>query len=337
MVIKVFKSLEYHFVFDMSNGFFARWGKNKEDDPEFSPFGPEILDLELSTICHRGCKFCYKSNMAQGKNMSFDTFKIIFDKFPKQLTQIAFGVGDIDANPDLWKIMDYCREKGVIPNITINGERMTSELYDKLSRVCGAVAVSLYNKNTCYGAVQELISRGMKQVNIHCLLAHENYSNCLEVLSDRATDKQLEGLNAVVYLCLKPKGKRNTFGMVSREDFKTLINKAVATKLPFGFDSCTASNFLKAVQYKPNFEQYKIMSEPCESTLFSYFVNVDGIGFPCSFADEKYGGVSIIRCKDFIKDVWDHQETKQFRMNVMINKDENGCRMCPIYNLEMEE
>ena len=93
MVIKVFKSLEYHFVFDMSNGFFARWGKNKEDDPEFSPFGPEILDLELSTICHRGCKFCYKSNMAQGKNMSFDTFKIIFDKFPKQLTQIAFGVG----------------------------------------------------------------------------------------------------------------------------------------------------------------------------------------------------------------------------------------------------
>lgn len=337
MAIKVFKSPDYNFVFNTSDGFFARWGKNKEDDPEYSPFGPEIIDLELSTICHKGCKFCYKSNIPRGKNMSFDTFKTIFGKFPKQLTQIAFGVGDVEANPDLWKIMDHCRENSVIPNITINGERMTPELYDALASRCGAVAVSLYNKDTCYNAVKNLADRGMTQVNIHCLLAHESYPNCLGVLSDRTTDERLEKLNAVVFLALKPKGKRNTFSMVNTNEFKNLIEKAIATKRPFGFDSCTAANFLKAVQNESNFEQYKIMSEPCESTLFSWYINVDGVGFPCSFTEGIYKGVNVLECEDFIGGVWNNEETKRFRTSIISNKDCNGCRMCPIYNLEMEE
>ena len=52
-MIKRFKSPNYNFVFNMEDGFFARWGKNKEDDPEYSEFGNEILDIEVSTICHQ--------------------------------------------------------------------------------------------------------------------------------------------------------------------------------------------------------------------------------------------------------------------------------------------
>ena len=338
--LKCFKSPDYNFMFNMENGFFARWGKTKEDDPEYSPFGPEILDIEISTICSKECPWCYKSNRRCGDNMSFETFKQMFDKFPKHLTQIAFGIGDIDGNPDLWKIMDYCRENKVIPNITINGERMTPELYDRLASTCGAVAVSYYNRDTCYNAVKELSDRGMKQVNIHALLSYETLPNCTEILGSRAAgEPRLAGLNAVVFLWLKPKGERNTLHQVSGEDFKDLIDASINLELPFGFDSCSASNFLKAVSSDPNFEQYKIMSEPCESTLFSYYINVNGMGFPCSFSEgtSEYAGVNILEIEDgkFLHDVWNNEETCKFRRTVMANKDCNGCRMCPVYDLAL--
>jgi len=168
----------YNYVFDYRTGYFARWGNTYAEDPQYSPVGPEILDIELSTICSNGCSFCYKDNNFHGKNMSLNTFKILFSKFPKNLTQIAFGIGDIDANPDLWKIMEHCREHKIVPNITINGAKMTSELYDNLVKYCGAVAASAYGLDTCYDAVQELTKRGLRQVNIHCLLSEETLAKC---------------------------------------------------------------------------------------------------------------------------------------------------------------
>jgi len=268
--------------------------------------------------------------------MSFETFKIMFDKFPKHLTQIAFGIGDIDANPDLWKIMDYCRENKVIPNITINGERMTDDLYDRLARTCGAIAVSKYDKDICYNAVKRLSDRGMKQVNIHALLSKETYMNCYNTLLDKVIDPRLTGLSAVVFLWLKPKGEKNSFHQLdSMKRFQDLIDTAMQTGGKFGFDSCTAPTFLRAVEGNPNFETYKTMSEPCESTLFSYYINVDGVGFPCSFSEgtPEYRGVDVIGCDDFLRDVWNSEESIKFRTRVMSNKDHNGCRMCPVYNL----
>lgn len=40
---KLICSKEYNYRFDKETVFFARWGKTKEEDPLFSPFGPEII------------------------------------------------------------------------------------------------------------------------------------------------------------------------------------------------------------------------------------------------------------------------------------------------------
>jgi len=335
---KLVCSESFNSYFDKTSGFFARWGRTKEDDPEYSPLGPEIMDIEVSTICSRGCPWCYKSNGYQGKNMSFETFKKMFDKFPKHLTQIAFGIGSIDANPDLWRMMEYCRENGVIPNLTINGERMTNEFYDNIARYCGAVAVSLYNKDTCYNAVAEL-SKRMKQVNIHCLLALETYKICLSTINDIKTDPRLKDLNAIVYLWLKPKGERNTFHQITENKYRNLVSTLIDKKVRFGFDSCSASSFLKVTEDNPNFEQFKMMSEPCESALFSGYISVDAMFYPCSFAEgvgEWYEGIDVINSNDFVKDVWNNPKTETFRNTCIASKDKNGCRQCTIYNLGLD-
>jgi len=175
--IKTVCSSDYNFLFNKKTGFFARWGKTKEDDPQWSALGPEIADIEVTTKCHgvtgrdgksRVCNFCYKSNTPNGQNMSFDTFKTIFDKISKNriLTQIAFGADShATSNPDLFKMMDYCRNNGynyVIPNITV--AEITPETADLLAKYCGAVAVSRYeNKDVCYNTVKMLTDAVMRR------------------------------------------------------------------------------------------------------------------------------------------------------------------------------
>lgn len=338
--LKVYKSPDYNYVFNLENGFFARWGKDAKDDPQFAPF-PEILDLEVSTICNglgKPCSHCYKSNTSKGQNMSFDKFKVIFDKMSKYLTQVAFGIGDIGANKDLFKMFEYCRKNDVIPNVTINGYDLSGDRAEKLAKLCGAVAVSRYNpKDYCYWAVQQLTDLGMKQVNIHCLLSEETYDMCFETLNDIKTDPRLKKLNAIVFLSLKPKGKRNNYHILkSKEKFKRLVTYAMVRGINIGFDSCSAPKFLQAMKDNKNYKKFELFTEPCESTLFSSYINVDGDFFPCSFSENEQSwkkGLSVVDCKDFKSDIWNNPKTIEFRNNLIKNLDGNKCRNCPIFKV----
>ncbi len=334
-MIKVYKSKDYNYKFNTKNGLFARWGETLEDNPEYSPIGPEILDIEISTICSRACKWCYKSNTAIGKYMSFNIFKKIFDKFPQTLTQIAFGIGDVDSNPDLFNIMEYCRENNVIPNITINGEQMTDHYYDKLVELCGAVAVSHYNDKICFNAVRELGKRGLKQINIHKLLSKQTYKECFELIDK---SENLKELNAIVFLWLKPIGERNTFAQLdSLEDYKKLVDYAMNKNRRIGFDSCSCPSFLKAIKDRKDYTMLEMLSEPCESSLFSFYINVEGKAFPCSFAENQVRGIDLLEIEDFMEEVWYEDSVKSFRENLLKNLDTNKCRMCPLYNLQLKE
>jgi hypothetical protein len=76
------------YTFNKNTGNMITWGRTVSENAEYSPAGPLIADIELSTICHgiegRGpCKFCYKSNSPRGIGMTLPIFKKILSKFPK--------------------------------------------------------------------------------------------------------------------------------------------------------------------------------------------------------------------------------------------------------------
>ena len=344
--MKLLRSEVVNYDFNKKSGFMATWGKDLKDNPSFSPVGPFIADIEISTVCHGinnvPCKFCYKSNTGVGDNMSLDTFKKVFSKLGKQLTQIAFGIGDIDGNPDVWSIMEYCRNNDinyVVPNVTINGWNLKDEYADKLASLCGAVAVSKYQpKDICYDAVKKLTDRGMDQVNIHMLVSEETFQDCLEVMSDSKTDPRLEKLNAIVFLALKPKGKRNTLHPLGTDNYKKLIDTAFENNVRVGFDSCSAPMFLNAVKDRPNYDSLEVLCEPCESTLFSVYINTDGLMYPCSFMEDVEEGLDVANCNDFKKDIWFSDITAKFRDSLINTEKEciingKGCRKCPKYDI----
>lgn len=342
--VKLLRSPEYNYNFVKTDGYFERWGAKKEDDPLYSPVGPEIADIEISTVCNgldnKPCKFCYKSNTGKGHNMTLETFKKVFHNLPRTLTQIAFGIGDIDANPDMWSIFDYCRTNDVIPNVTINGARLTPVILDRLANTCGAIAVSRYeNTDYCYNAVKELTDRGMKQVNIHQLLAVETYDKCIQAIDDISNDSRLEKLNAIVFLALKPKGRGKTLTPFNdSKKYKELIEYAFGKGVNIGFDSCSAPMFLEAMKDSPDYEKYEMLAEPCESYLFSIYVNEKGTSFPCSFLEDESEGINLTQENLELEDYWFAESTNKWRKELLETAHKSdclvkGCRQCPKYDI----
>ncbi len=348
MPLKKVRSKGYNYNFFSENGFFLRWGNSLEENPKFSPLGPELLDVEISTICSgvngHLCQWCYKSNTPKGKNMSLKTFKKIFVKIPKNLTQIAFGIGDINSNPELFEIFEYCRTNNynpVVPNVTINGWNLTEEYADDLAKLCGAVAVSNYEKDICYEAIAKLTQRigsegnALKQVNIHQLTALETFATCQEVIRDKKDDPRLKKLNAIIFLAFKSKSRSIKFHPLPYDKFKELVEFSLSNGTTIGMDSCSALKFLRCM--KDNKDYLKILKfvEPCESGLFSLYLNVEGQSYFCSFLEgiEKIPKFDLMSCEDFMKEVWFNPEMIIWRQKLLetTKNNEFKCRECPKY------
>ena len=228
--------------------------------------------------------------------------------------QIAFGVdAEATLNPDMFKMMLYCKEIGIVPNVTVAD--IGPEIAQLLSSMCGAISVSVYswNKDAAYDSIDLLANKyKMNQVNIHMLVASETEDFIFnELLEDVKTDPRLKNLNAIVFLSLKTKGRGKSFHRMSDVSYKKLVDKLLGEEINFGFDSCSQIRFKKAIQGHPNYDAMIEMSQNCESTCESIYINEDGKFFPCSFTEKgKFGGedwekgIDILQVDDFFKDIW---------------------------------
>jgi len=136
---------------------------------------------------------------------------------------------------------------------------------------------------------------------------------------------------AFVFLGLKQVGRGEGYHIVENYEFKGIINKAFVNNIPIGFDSCSAHKFLEMYKDDERIEQFKLLAEPCESTCFSIYIDVDGYIWPCSFLQHGKGILSALNMKnveDFMKQVWYYQWFVSFRKHLI-----NGGRKCPSFKV----
>lgn len=334
----------YNCFFSKTTGLNIRFGKEVEEDVDYCELGPEILDLEISVNgCvpvpgSTNCKYCYKNNTnAKPTNMSFETFKKIVDSFPINLSQIAFGITGLKTNPDLSKIFSYCREIGIIPNVTTVGADMDDDILDVLCEKCGAVAVSCYTgaKELCYKTIKMIHDRAKEKfnrdmhVNMHIVVSKSNMDHLKDVLKDIA-DKKVNGLKSVVLLRIKPKGRAEKMDCtVPYSIYEELVKYCIDNSISFGFDSCSATPVMEVLKAmgKP---ELCASCEPCESSKLSSYINVKGEYWSCSFA-ENTSFIKPINVLDYSStiDWWNSNEVKKVRFC-----QNPACKSCPIYNLD---
>lgn len=341
--VKILRSPGYNYNFDMKTGVFMRWGTGFSSDPVSAPF-PEILDIEVTEVCAgpsgRPCSFCYKSNVGhRGRVMSFDTFKSIIDKM-SFLTQIAFGAdAQATSNPDLFRMMEYSRKKRIIPNITVAD--ISDETAKVLAGLCGAISVSIYKHagfDVGFDTIERLTKYGANQINIHYMVSEETVEDTYPLLDAIKTDPRLRNVNAVVFLGLKQKGRGKRMSPVARPIYKKLIEYCMENGITYGFDSCSAPAFISSIVGHENEATYRTLVEDCESTLFSSYIDVAGMFYPCSFTEGEgtwNQGIDVVAAESFIDDVWNHPRTVGFRNRLIENKDDNGCRNCPVNGVDM--
>lgn len=331
---KILVSEDYNFSFDKETGVFHRWGRNYQEDPQFCPYGPEILDLEISVgDCAGKCPWCYKANsVGDGHHMKLETFKTIMSKMPDTLTQVALGLTDISANKDLVAILKYAREIGIVPNFTLAGYGLTHELLHEVSPLVGAVAVSVYphNLNLAYQTAEAFLDMGVEQTNFHLLYYEENKDFVMKVLDDYHMGFTPK-VNAIVLLGLKQRGRaENGFTPMSQELFSEIVLQCMERGIPIGFDSCSAPKFEKFAKAN-GYEALLKFAEPCESALMSSYIDVNGDFYPCSFM-ENIGdwreGISVLDCDNFLDDVWFAEKTREWRVGLLDN-----CRNCPVFSI----
>ena len=338
--IKKFRSENYNYDFDLTNGNFSRWGETEEDDPTWSQFGPEILDCEITTKCAgisgRLCSYCYKANTPKGRDMTFETFQKVIEEvnFNQQLTQVAFGLGSTaEENPDIWNMCHYLRENHIIPNGTVAQLSQITAL--NIATNFGGVAVSYHGDFEVLADTVYKLEYGktkapnstLQQINIHFMISEETYDDCLKLIELIKTDTRLKDVNAVVLLGLKKCGRAEKgFNRLSDEHFDILVKKFFQEKIGFGFDSCSANRFehmmvkwtaekvakideVDDFEVGPQDDRLKHLSklaehkklndilqmiEPCESGLFSSYINVDGFFYPCSFNEKPEWGFDVV-------------------------------------------
>ncbi|MHC6202385.1 hypothetical protein ACYULU_04230 [Breznakiellaceae bacterium SP9] len=344
---KRFSSGAYNYAFNLQTGFFARIGHTYQDDPEWSPFGPELFDCEVVNKClglgkeGKLCEYCYKSNTHEGTVLSFGDFKTIIQNvnFSNQLTQVAFGTGSHGIeDPGIFDKSEWLRSQNIIPNGTIAD--INDATAKHIAKLWGAAACSahLYNgKELCYDTIERLCSfvgkqgNTLQQVTMHLLVYEENFSDVLGILWDIRHVKQLSGLTAVVFLSLKNKGRAAGlhFTPLSQAHYTMLIQYCLDPHhhISFGSDSCGCHKVIEALKGHPYEASLAAMTEPCESGLFSFYANCKGIGFPCSFMEDIEGVPTINLLQDDFKAYWT-KDAANWREKLLAGK-----RICPKYRV----
>lgn len=337
-------SKTYHEFFSKTDGFTVKFGRMPEEDAEWCPLGPDILDLEVSTnqctpVGGRNCRFCYKSNTSgPGKNMSLATFNDIVSKFPKNLCQIAFGITSLHANGDWPEMVRACRRNGIVPNVTTSGADLSDDMLELITENMGACAVSCYETDPelCYRSIKRIydyaaLKKGREfHVNMHLLFAPQNFDFVMKTLRD-VRDGKVPGLRSVVLLRLKPCGNAAKLdAAIPYERYLEVIRFCLDNGISYGFDSCSAKTVIKAL-HEIGRDDLVACCESCESSCASAYINVDGMYTSCSFVERRpdvITPVSVLDAKSFTE-VWHSPEVERIRKATL------ECRnSCPWYKLD---
>lgn len=295
-------SPDYNFCGDPSSGVTLRWGRTLAESPLRAPW-PELADIAIGNRCSKGCPFCYRDSQPDGPLMSLDAYEFVLERLRSErwgsVFQVALGGGEPLEHPDLLGILDATVERGVVPNFTTNGELVDRALAREIAKRAGAVAVSARSLSSfARSAMNALVAAGVR-TNIHFVLSESSLDEACAILEGRF-DGALAGLNALVFLTYKPKGRAGEGDCLLEgprlERFIKLAERKPAS-LRIGFDACFVPPLLKSSAVE------EALVDSCECGFFSVFVDESLRVSPCSFNSGEEPGFDLRSLS--LEEIWE--------------------------------
>lgn len=96
------------------------------DDDKFIPDRPESFDILLTKSCDMNCSYCHEAATPDGKHG--EIMDANFMRYIKPYTELAIGGGNVLEHPDFIPFLELCKEKKLIPSITLHQEHFMKNL-----------------------------------------------------------------------------------------------------------------------------------------------------------------------------------------------------------------
>lgn len=90
--------------------------RETEADEFISEF-PENIDIKITDKCDLGCAFCHENSTLDGDNANFN-HEFLWSL--REGTELAIGGGNVFENEQLTDFLGFCKQRGIIANLTIN-------------------------------------------------------------------------------------------------------------------------------------------------------------------------------------------------------------------------
>ncbi len=177
---------------------------------------PTEVHLCATNRCAVGCGHCYVgAGPADPEEADTATFKRMLDELASMnVFHIALGGGDALLREDIFELIAYTREVGLVPNLTVSGVGLTRKLAGQLGGL-GQVNISLDGLGRRYGvyrnadhfdevdrAIQFLVDAGVP-TGINTVLGRDNFEHIESIVAYGVR----RGVNEIEFLRLKPVGR----------------------------------------------------------------------------------------------------------------------------------
>lgn len=195
----------------------------------------------LTNHCYLKCKHCIwvQNGRINTEYIEYETMKNVIDIMAKnKVYLVAYTGGDPLIHPDIFKILKYTRERGMLPLLGISGLDITEEIANKIYE-CGVrcVQVSIDDVNKKYndylrgkGCLEKVdksidILKAQKiYVNLAVCMNKNNQNNLNEILN-YAYKKGIYELKIQFWEKINPKYNIPYLEELSKEEKVDIVNK----------------------------------------------------------------------------------------------------------------
>lgn len=109
----------------------------------FTLSAPETVHLAITARCDLSCPGCYVPRFGAEPELTTAELRGLIDQWTQmRVFQLAVGGGEPLLREDLFDVLAYAREQGIVPNLTTNGTLLTSDVVRRLEQA-GVARVNL--------------------------------------------------------------------------------------------------------------------------------------------------------------------------------------------------
>ena len=288
---------------------------------------PEMVHLAITNKCNVNCSFCYVKRT--GSDMNTEQIMTLIDNLSEmKVFQIAIGGGEPFLRDDLLQIIRYCKKKGIIPNITSNGQLLDKPVIKELAGIVGQVNLSVnecldsktdYSKKICM-----LNDEGVR-TGVNLMVSHKNIGTIEKTIAELV---KLPIQNIVI---LRPKPTQNISWYYENrliQDDLSLLKPIIMRYPDIIRVDCSLVCLMRDVS--PEVLKYKSVFGCVGGVRFCTIRN-NGDVYPCSFFNGKEYMAGNVLSSD-LRDIWKNAEIfKKFR--TMNNKITGKCKDCTTRDL----